>query len=446
MPVPTTTLDVDPLAKVLEPPVDETPAEREARLVAEAQAKRVSEQIDEDIEKEKAEEKRGTRALKMLLLDLQLLYDPETFRKERASWRAVIQLNIVRSVHLILDSITQEKSDAVLRSSPDQAPVQPDLLKLKMRLSPLLQVEQALTRHLTPEGSGEAEVTLRDRQASYADRSNYLVREVAINSTWKETVVKSSGLSQQVEETSHGHVSRDPSILLNACGQDMQILWNDSTVKTLLKRHNIHMEEVAGFFLDSLERVTALDYVPSDDDVLRARLKTLEQLQGVSEYRFKIKPEHGPSRDWRVFDVGGHRSLIIASAFDQKLSEDPSTNRLEDSVNIWNYIVKNELLKHTHLILFMNKIDILKTKLESGIKFSDYVVSYGSRRERENDVKSVTKYLKEKFSGILREKSVISRPFYCHLTTVTDFKSTREILTRVRDVLMRKHLEDAGLM
>ncbi|KAH0581775.1 hypothetical protein H2248_011457 [Termitomyces sp. 'cryptogamus'] len=349
-----------------------------------------------------------------MLIDLQLLYDPEAFRKERASWRAVIQLNIVRSVHVIIDAITHERIDAVSWSLPDHVPVQTDLLKLKMRLAPLLQVEHALTRRLAPEGGfAEEEAILHDREASYADRS-HLVREVAINSTcaWKEILGTSSRTSEKNEETPDGHNSSDPSILLNACAQDMQILWNDSTVKTLLKRNNIHMEEVAGFFLDSLERVTALDYIPSDDDVLRARLKTL----GVSEYRFKIKPEHGPARDWRVFDVGGHRSLRSAwipyfddmdaiiflapvSAFDQKLSEDPSTNRLEDSVNIWNYIAKNELLKHTHLILFMNKIDILKAKLESGIKFSDYVVSYGSRRERENDVKSVTKcrYTLERF-------------------------------------------------
>ncbi|KNZ76965.1 Guanine nucleotide-binding protein alpha-4 subunit [Termitomyces sp. J132] len=410
------------------------------------------------------------------------------FRKERASWRAVIQLNIVRSVHVIIDAITHERIDAVSWSLPDHVPVQTDLLKLKMRLAPLLQVEHALTRRLAPEGGfAEEEAILHDREASYADRS-HLVREVAINSTcaWKEILGTSSRTSEKNEETPDGHNSSDPSILLNACAQDMQILWNDSTVKTLLKRNNIHMEEVAGFFLDSLERVTALDYIPSDDDVLRARLKTLDLILiniNFKECRntglrsspnmvgprlswhedSKSNPSLGPARDWRVFDVGGHRSLRSAwipyfddmdaiiflapvSAFDQKLSEDPSTNRLEDSVNIWNYIAKNELLKHTHLILFMNKIDILKAKLESGIKFSDYVVSYGSRRERENDVKSVTKYLKEKFSGILREKSVISRPFYCHLTTVTNFKSTKEILTRVRDVLMRKHLEDVGLL
>ncbi|KAG5339835.1 hypothetical protein C0989_003404 [Termitomyces sp. Mn162] len=217
MPVPTTTLDVDPLAKVLEPPPDETPAESEARLVAEAKAKHVSERIDEEIEKEKAAEKRKAKALKMLLLG-------------------------------------QSES------------VQTDLLKLKMRLAPLLQVEHALTRRLAPEGGfAEEEAILHDREASYADRS-HLVREVAINSTcaWKEILGTSSRTSEKNEETPDGHNSSDPSILLNACAQDMQILWNDSTVKTLLKRNNIHMEEVAGFFLDSLERVTALDYIPSD--------------------------------------------------------------------------------------------------------------------------------------------------------------------------------------
>ena len=95
-------------------------------------------------------------------------------------------------------------------------------------------------------------------------------------------------------------------------------------------------------FLDSLARVTELKYFPSDgkhpslhveevlttilaDDILRARLKTL----GVSEHRFHLKNTgRAPfssfactladtraigslvSNDWRIFDVGGARSLV----------------------------------------------------------------------------------------------------------------------------------------
>jgi hypothetical protein len=51
-------------------------------------------------------------------------------------------------------------------------------------------------------------------------------------------------------------------------------------------------------------------------------------------------------------------------------------------VKLWAAIVSNKLLKHTNLILFLNKIDILKTKLAAGIMLNKFVVSYG---ERPND-------------------------------------------------------------
>ena len=50
-------------------------------------------------------------------------------------------------------------------------------------------------------------------------------------------------------------------------------------------------------------------------------------------------------------------------------------------------IVTNQLLKNTNIILFLNKIDIFRTKLASGIKLKDFVVSYA---ERKNDVDTAT--------------------------------------------------------
>lgn len=59
-------------------------------------------------------------------------------------------------------------------------------------------------------------------------------------------------------------------------------------------------------FLDDLERVTSLRYTPSDDDVLKARLKTV----GVSEYKFEMEVSAGrdSGTEWRIVDVGGSRS------------------------------------------------------------------------------------------------------------------------------------------
>ena len=99
-------------------------------------------------------------------------------------------------------------------------------------------------------------------------------------------------------------------------------LWHDPAVREILRRRKIRLEESSGLsvsflskkskltpprsFLDDIERVTSLRFLPSDDDVLKARLKTV----GVSEYKFEI--ELGAGRDtgteWRIVDVGGSRS------------------------------------------------------------------------------------------------------------------------------------------
>ncbi len=44
-------------------------------------------------------------------------------------------------------------------------------------------------------------------------------------------------------------------------------------------------------------------------------------------------------------------------------------------------IVTNQLLKNTNIILFLNKIDIFRTKLASGIQLKDFVVSYAERKK-----------------------------------------------------------------
>ena len=52
--------------------------------------------------------------------------------------------------------------------------------------------------------------------------------------------------------------------------------------------------------------MTSLKYLPSDDDVLKARLKTV----GVSEYKFEMEIRAGRDSvsEWRIIDVGGSRS------------------------------------------------------------------------------------------------------------------------------------------
>jgi guanine nucleotide-binding protein alpha-1 subunit len=79
MPRGTSTSDEDPLTAALAPPSDETPEQREFREKREAEAKRISDEIDEQLRNERAA-LRKKKIVKVLLLGqsesgmLQLLY------------------------------------------------------------------------------------------------------------------------------------------------------------------------------------------------------------------------------------------------------------------------------------------------------------------------------------------------------------------------------------
>jgi len=210
--------------------------------------------------------------------------------------------------------------------------------------------------------------------------------------------------------------------------------------------------------LNDLERVTSLKYMPSEDDVLKARLKTV----GVSEYRFQMEVAAGrdSGTEWRIVDVGGSRSqrptwvpffddvdaiifLAPISGFDQVLSEDRAVNRLEDSVLLWKSICSNKLLANVDLVLFLNKCDILEAKLKAGVRLAKYVRSYG---DRVNDLDTVSKYLRSKFSAIHREYSPNPRKFYAFCTSVTDTATTGGIIASVRDMVIRQHLKQSKLI
>ncbi|KAI0674434.1 G-alpha-domain-containing protein [Trametes maxima] len=493
----------DPLARVMAPPPNETEEQREARVAAEAEAKKISDAIDEELQRQAKAEKRGPKPVKILLLgqsesgksttlkNFQLMNTPKAFRAERASWRAVVHLNVVRSIRVIVEAMSETQAYHASTYSSPNTPVRthaPDLfrspsgsslsrdarfqhppltaehLKLKLRLSPLVQVEETLIRKLTPAGSGEMEATqllCMSSGGSHAERVRALDRELAVNSqfAWKGVFHKMIGRTSQDGEADAGDPD-DPSLVLHACAEDMITLWDDPVIKALLRAQGIRLEDMPGFFLDCIERVTHPKYVPTDDDILRARLKTL----GVSEHRFTIKEVFagGISRDLRIYDVGGHRSLVRLraawapffddmnailflaplSGFDQVLAEDESVNRLEDSVLLWKSICSNPLLGKTNLILFLNKIDIFKAKLRAGIQFGQYIISYGNRP---NDYDNTSAYMRRKFGQIHREYSPQARTFYCHFTSVTDTKSTSEVLVNIQESIIHANLKSISL-
>ena len=67
-------------------------------------------------------------------------------------------------------------------------------------------------------------------------------------------------------------------------------------------------------------------------------------------------------------------------------AQDKHVNRLEDSFMLWKSVVENKLLKNVDIVLLLNKCDLLKKKLESGVRLNDYMPSYN----RPNDYATVS--------------------------------------------------------
>ena len=70
--------------------------------------------------------------------------------------------------------------------------------------------------------------------------------------------------------------------------------------------------------------------------------------------------------------------LVSSSAFDQTILEDRVTNRLVESVNIFDTIVNNRCFRSVSVILFFNKTDLLVEKIKTK-RVSDYFTDFQVR-------------------------------------------------------------------
>ncbi|KAH8099806.1 G-alpha-domain-containing protein [Cristinia sonorae] len=250
----------------------------------------------------------------------------------------------------------------------------------------------------------------------------------------------------------------DPVHVLNKCAPVIIEMWRDPMVKVRLQEKRLRLEESSGFYLDEVERIAAKMYFPTDEDVLKARLKTT----GVVEHTFTMgKNSEFRGVDWKIYDVGGARPqrhawapyfddvnaiifLAPISAFDQVLAEDPRINRMEDSLHLWNSVISNKLLANVNIILFLNKCDLLKAKLESGVRLVHHMPAY---RDRPNDYDSVSNYFRNKFGAVHQSNTPNrSRELFIHFTSVTDTRRTRVIIYNVRDMILSGNLRSSALM
>jgi len=225
--------------------------------------------------------------------------------------------------------------------------------------------------------------------------------------------------------------------LLNSRGDQMQLQGGTDGVR---------------YYFSNATRFAAPDFVPTFDDVLKSRRKT----SGVVETVF----EHG-GISFTLVDVGGQRSerkkwlhcfstvsaviyLTAINEYDMLLEEDANTNRLVESLKLWKALTSSEFFIRTPFILFLNKSDLFREKLDK-VSLSEVFQEWDDFAKSPG-VASLEPFEQGwRFLAKLYEKHFAGTSFYAHVTCAIDQKSCAKVWESVREEMVRRALGECRL-
>ncbi|XP_072169332.1 guanine nucleotide-binding protein G(o) subunit alpha-like [Diadema setosum] len=226
----------------------------------------------------------------------------------------------------------------------------------------------------------------------------------------------------------------------------LQRLWSDSGLQEIFSRaREYQLNDSAKYFLDNLDRIGSPDYLPNEQDILRTRVKTT----GIVETHFTFKNLH-----FRLFDVGGQRSerkkwihcfedvtaiifCVALSGYDQRLLEDDVTNRMQESLKLFDSICNNKWFTDTSIILFLNKKDLFEEKIQKSplvICFPEYTGA--------NEYLPAAGYIQLQFEALNKSAN---KEIYTHMTCATDTNNIQFVFDAVTDTIIANNLRGCGL-
>ena len=249
----------------------------------------------------------------------------------------------------------------------------------------------------------------------------------------------------------HGEIPLDTHAYLKYL-PSIRELWRDKGIHDAFdRRREYQLGDSIEYFLDNLEKTNDAEYLPDRSDILHARQAT----KGIVESKIQIE-----GIPFLFVDVGGQRSqrqkwfqclhegvsytsilfLASSSEFDQALLEDRRTNRLAESLNIFEVIVNNKALISFSIILFLNKCDLLEEKIKRS-NIRHWFPSFGSDRDPEN-LEHVQNFLIEEF---YKRNRLDKRLLFHHFTTAIDTDNIKKVFTDVKDTILQKNLVEIML-
>lgn len=219
-----------------------------------------------------------------------------------------------------------------------------------------------------------------------------------------------------------------------------QTLLADSNLQTALDNRTIfHLSQGAPYFFQHLDRLCDPECIPSVDDILRTRVRTT----GIIQDNFLIE-----GHNFQMYDLGGQRTerkkwlkcfdcvtavvwVAAASGFNEVLFEDDKTNKLEESLMLFQQITKSRHFQDTAIILFLNKDDVFRHKLDNGASITSCFAEYKGANTYEESMA----YIQAAFRKRTQKEIQI------HCTTATSSNNIRFVFDSVKEIVISEALD-----
>ena len=108
---------------------------------------------------------------------------------------------------------------------------------------------------------------------------------------------------------------------------------------------------------------------------------------------------------------------------------------MEEALMLFEEISNSLYFKRAAMILFLNKIDLLQEKLQSGI--SPIRRYYPDYKEDPNDVQLGQKYFADKFKQKRKDKD---SPLFIHYTNATDTTLLEATMNNVDNIILHRNI------
>lgn len=235
-----------------------------------------------------------------------------------------------------------------------------------------------------------------------------------------------------------------PNIVINdQVIKSVETIWAEPSIKaTFDRRAAFQIPDSLSYFLNRVREVTEEKFVPNTEDVLRVRVRTT----GMTEEEFDMQ-----GLKFRMIDVGGQRNerrkwihqfeaisaiifITAISEYDQTCFEDEETNRMVESLNLFEEISKWKWFEKTSVILFLNKRDLFEKKFKT-VPLLKYFPKFTG-----TTVEEAFEFFQIEFQG----RSEVPKDIYTHVTTATDTENIKHVFNALRHIIVKTHLGDGG--